>query len=73
VVSHSSNSTTVTATCATGKIAVGGGGSSASKDLQQSFPSSSAGAPVAAGTASSWTVIFDAATGSNTAYVVCAS
>jgi hypothetical protein len=72
VESHNANATTVTADCGSGSHATGGGGSSASKIVQQSYPSDSGGTAVGSGTNPRyWTVKFDGNTGSNTAYALC--
>jgi hypothetical protein len=75
VVSANANNVQVTATCAAGQHAVGGGGFSTGGqniDLTASFPSNSTGTPTASGTnPTSWTARFASATGSNTAYVLC--
>ncbi len=71
--SVNANSSTVTANCAAGKFAVGGGGSSSQEEMKGSFPSSNLGAATTSGTASSWTATFAASHGNNRAFVICAS
>jgi hypothetical protein len=68
MVTHNSNAKTVTVSCPTGKVAIGGGGSSSKYTLVQSYPTASSGS-----TPDGWTAVFSDATGSNTAYVICAS
>jgi hypothetical protein len=74
VVVKTSVGTKVTATCAEGSFAIGGGGmSSSNRTLDGSYPSTAAGVPVTNGGASptSWTASFSQ-TGTQTAYVICA-
>ncbi len=71
--SNNGNALKVTASCGTGKVAVGGGGNSGSYNVIASYPSNAAGTPITSGAATSWTVAFSNNTGSNTAFVICAS
>jgi hypothetical protein len=72
VVSNNGGTQTVTANCATGNHAIGGGASSSQQTVMGSYPSLSNGNAVTTGSnPTSWTVRFNAAQGSNTAYVLC--
>lgn len=69
MVTGTSATDTATASCPAGKVAVGGGGSStnANNQLEASFPVLTATTPTG------WTVRFDGAGGTQTAYVICAN
>jgi hypothetical protein len=66
----SSSSATVVASCATGKVALGGGANPANgRTLNASYPSGIN----ASNQATSWTGIFSGSSSSNVVYVICAS
>jgi hypothetical protein len=74
------NNATVTAACPVGKVAHGGGGSSATDTITQSYPVTGAvsGGPgsgtqatTGATNANGWQTVFQAATVTNSAYVLC--
>ena len=71
----SDNSASVTADCGAQSHAVGGGGSSTTQDLTDSYPSGNNGALLADGTENPryWTAVFAAATtgNANKAYAIC--
>jgi hypothetical protein len=75
VVSNSSGATsTVVASCGTGKIALGGGAiPGGTRTLLSTYPSNSSGAAVSSGQASSWSAQFSGTNGGNTVYVICAA
>ena len=75
------NANSVTAVCAVGSHAVGGGGSAAgiqvtggnASNLQATFPSDASGNPAATGTTNprGWTSAFFQANANNTAWAIC--
>ena len=81
VVSVSADANSVTAACATGSHAVGGGGSAAgiqttggnASNLQATFPSDASGVPAASGTTDpqAWTSAFFQSNASNTTWALC--
>jgi hypothetical protein len=78
VSSYSANNATLTVACPAGKVALGGGASSTQQTIKVSYPttatvSSTTAGPIPADgtTPTAWTVIFNAAQGSNQVFVVC--
>jgi hypothetical protein len=67
------NSTTAIADCTVNNHALGGGGNSSQQAVIRSYPSDASGNAVATASTNPryWTVKFDAAHGSNTAFAMC--
>jgi hypothetical protein len=74
VVATSSTLTKITASCATGKVAVGGGYQpGGSSSVSESYPSVGGNPPTSGQTPNGWTASFSTAKAGNTVYVICAN